>query len=85
MCDEVDGQAEVAESAGPADSVQVGLGRLGEVKVDDHVHRLDVDAPGEQVWGRDRYELKHKYMPCGVHTRKYYIGIHWITIPIKAR
>ena len=39
----------MAEAAGPADPVQVGLGVLGEVEVDDHVDGLDVDPPGEQV------------------------------------
>lgn len=47
--DEVDGQAKVAEPPGAAHAVQVGLGALGEVKVDDHIHGLDVDAAGEEV------------------------------------
>lgn len=47
--DEVDGHAKVSEPARPTDSVQVGLGHLGEVKVDDHVDGLDVDAPGQEV------------------------------------
>ena len=29
--------------------MQVGLGHLGEVEVDDHVDGLDVDTAGEQV------------------------------------
>ena len=32
-----------------ADPVQVGLGHLGEVEVDDDVHGLNVDAPREEV------------------------------------
>lgn len=47
--DQVDGQAEVAKAAGAPDAVQVRLGVLGEVKVDDHVHRLDVDSAREQI------------------------------------
>lgn len=47
--DEIDGQAQVAKPAGATHSVQVGLGVLGEVKIDDHVDGLDVDAPGEEV------------------------------------
>ena len=47
--DEVDGQAQVAVAAGAPDAVQVGLRGLGEVKVDDHVDRLDVYASREQV------------------------------------
>lgn len=49
--DEVDGQAEVAKAAGAAHAMQVGLAILGEVKVDDHVDALDVNAAREQVWG----------------------------------
>lgn len=47
--DEVDCQAQVPEAAAAAHAVQVGLAVLGEVKVDDHVHALDVDAAREQV------------------------------------
>lgn len=47
--DEVDGDAEVAEAARAADAVQVGLGHLGEVEVDDHVDGLDVNATREQI------------------------------------
>mmetsp|Transcript_18271 Transcript_18271/g.59604 ORF Transcript_18271/g.59604 Transcript_18271/m.59604 type:complete len:514 (-) Transcript_18271:337-1878(-) len=47
--DEVDGQAEVAEAAGPADAVQVGLCLLGEVEVDDDVDGGDVDPAREEV------------------------------------
>ena len=47
--DQVDGETEVAETAGAADTVQVGLGVLGEVEVDYHVHGLDVDTTGEEV------------------------------------
>lgn len=47
--DEVDGKAEVAEPSRAADAVQVSLGVLGEVKVDDNVDGLDVDTAGEEV------------------------------------
>ena len=47
--DEVDGEAEVSEAAGAADTMEIGLGGLGEVKVDDDVHRLDVDTSRQQV------------------------------------
>ena len=40
---------QVSESSRSTDPVQVGLGHLGEVEVDDHVDGLDVDAPGEEV------------------------------------
>ena len=42
----------MAEPPRPADAVQVRLRVFGEVKVDDDVDGLDVDAPREQV-GRD--------------------------------
>lgn len=47
--DEIDGNAQVTEAAGTTDTMQVGLGHLGEVEVDDHVDGLDVDTTGEQV------------------------------------
>ena len=47
--DEVEGDAEVAEAAGPTDAVEVGLRHLGEVEVDDDVDCLDVDTAGEEV------------------------------------
>ncbi len=47
--DEVDGDTEVTVAAGSPDAVQVRLGVLREVKVDHHVHRLDVYTPRKQV------------------------------------
>jgi hypothetical protein len=47
--DQVDGDTKVAEPATSTDPVEVGLGHLGEVEVDDNVYGLDVDTPGEQV------------------------------------
>eukprot|EP00952_Eustigmatos_sp_NYUAD-ZCMA_P003329 14551-Eustigmatos_ZCMA.PRE.1 len=47
--DEVDGEAQVAVAPRAADAVEVGLGRLGEVEVDHHVYRLNVDTSREQV------------------------------------
>ena len=46
---EVDGETQVPEATGAADTVEIGLSVLGEVEVDDHVHRLDVDSAREQV------------------------------------
>mmetsp|Transcript_97126 Transcript_97126/g.258092 ORF Transcript_97126/g.258092 Transcript_97126/m.258092 type:complete len:271 (-) Transcript_97126:782-1594(-) len=48
---EVDAQAEVPEAPRSADAVQVRLRVLGEVKVDDDVHRLYVYAAREEVGG----------------------------------
>ena len=49
--DEVDRQAQMSKTPGAADTVQVSLGALGEVEVDDDVDRLDVDPAREQVRG----------------------------------
>ena len=46
---EVKGNTEVAEAAGPTDAVEVGLRHLGEVEVDDDIDCLDVDTTGEEV------------------------------------
>ena len=39
----------MAVAAGAANAVEVGLGVLGEIEVDDNVDGLDVDSTGEQV------------------------------------
>ena len=49
VCNEVEGDTEVAEAAGPTDAVEVGLCHLGEVEVDDDIDCLDVDTTGEEV------------------------------------
>ena len=49
VCNEVEGDTEVAEAAGPTDAVEVGLRHLGEVEVDDDIDCLDVDTTGEEV------------------------------------
>ena len=49
LSDEVDSQAEVAEAPGAADSVQVGLCKLGKVEVDNDVDRDDIDTASEQI------------------------------------
>lgn len=47
--DQVDSQTKVAVAARTTNSVQVGLGILGEVKVDDNVDSLNIDTTGEQI------------------------------------
>ena len=49
VSDEVDGEAEVTKPSGPPYPVQVGLGSLWEVKVDDHIDRLNVNASRQQI------------------------------------
>jgi len=51
--DQVDGEAQVSEASGAPHSVQIRLGVSREVKVDDHVHGLNVDTAGEEVGGHE--------------------------------
>jgi len=44
-----DAQAWVSEAASSANAVQVGLGVLGEIEIDHHVHALDVNPSGKKV------------------------------------
>ncbi len=39
----------MAETTRATDSVEVGLSRHWEVKVDDYVHSLDVDPTGQEI------------------------------------
>ena len=54
--DEVDGQTKVPEAAGATNPMEVCLGRLGKVEVDDDIHRLNVDTSGKEIWRGDRGE-----------------------------
>lgn len=47
--DKVDGEAQVAVAARTANAVQVGLGVLGEVEVDNNIHGLNVNTTGKKV------------------------------------
>lgn len=47
--DEVDGKTKVTVSARSTNSVQVGFGILGEVKVDDNVDSLDINTTSEEI------------------------------------
>jgi len=49
ICDEVDRQAKVAKAPTAAHPMQVCFTVLGEVKVDDDVDALDVNAAGEEI------------------------------------
>lgn len=49
VCDKINGQTEVSESAAAANAVKVRLGVLREVKVDDHIDRLDVDTASQEI------------------------------------
>ena len=51
ISDQVDGESEVTEPSRASHSMKVGLRVLGEVKVDDDVDRLDVNATGEEIGG----------------------------------
>ena len=47
--DQIDGQAKMTVPAGSTNAMEVGLGILGEIKVDDDVDGLDIDTAGEQI------------------------------------
>ena len=71
----IDAQAKVTETARAANAVKVGLGVLGEIKVDHDVHRLDVNATREEV-GRNQAaassvaEVMEHSVPVGlIHPR----------------
>lgn len=44
--DEVDGQADLSESAGSTDTMQVCAAFPWEVEIDDDIDSLNIDAPG---------------------------------------
>jgi len=48
-CDEVHGQSKMTKASRPPNSVQIGLCIFWEVKVDDNVHRLNVNSAREEV------------------------------------
>ena len=48
--DQVDSDTKMSEATRATDTMQVSLGHLGEVKVDNHVHRLNVNSAREQIW-----------------------------------
>jgi len=47
--DQVDGQTEMSESARATNTMEVGLGVLWEIEVDNYVDGLNVDTTGEKV------------------------------------
>jgi hypothetical protein len=47
VCDEINSQTQMAKSAGATNSMQVSLGSLREVKINNHVNGLDIDSSGE--------------------------------------
>lgn len=71
--DEVDGQSDLPVPAAAADAVQVDVGLVGEVEVDDHVDGLHVDAAGDEVGGDQSLELalaeafEHPYALISLH------------------
>ena len=66
---QVDGHSEVTKAAGPSNTVEVGLGHLGEVKVDDHIYCLDVDASSEEVCG------ENEGVTLGLFRKKYVFAV----------
>lgn len=47
--DQIDGQTKMTESPGAANAVEVRLGILWEIEVDDHVDSLNIDTTGQQI------------------------------------
>lgn len=47
--DQVNSQTKVAITTRSTNTMKIGLGILGEVKVDDNVDRLDIDTTGEKI------------------------------------
>ena len=49
VSDQIDGNTKMAETTRATNSMQVSFGHLGEVKIDDHIHSLNVDTTSKQV------------------------------------
>jgi len=47
--DEIDGNTEMAETSGAADTMQVSFSHFWEIEVDHHIDGLNVDAASEEV------------------------------------
>lgn len=47
--DQVNGQTQVTETTTTTDTMKVGLGVLGEIKVDNNVDSLDIDTTGQKI------------------------------------
>jgi len=54
--DKVYCNAEMSVTSRSTDSMQVSLSMLREIKVNDHVHCLNVNASGEQIYKQRIYE-----------------------------
>lgn len=49
ISDKVDGNTEVSKPSTSANPVEIGLCHLWKIKVDDHIHSLDVYTTSEQI------------------------------------
>lgn len=47
--DQIDSQSKMSKSARTTDTVEVRLGILGKIKVDNNIHSLNIDTTGEQI------------------------------------
>lgn len=63
--DEVHCQPQVPKAAAAPNTVQVGLAVLGEVKVDDHIDTLDVNAAREQVCREHAQQVPKRGLAAG--------------------
>jgi len=49
VCDQVDSQTQVTKATATTDTMKIGFGVFGKVKVDNDVNGLDIDTTGQQV------------------------------------
>lgn len=47
--DQVDSETQVTETTTTTNTVEIGLGVLGEIKINDDVDGLDVDTTGQEI------------------------------------
>ncbi len=49
FCNEVDSESKMSEAACAADAMQVGIGFIRHVEIDDDVDCVNIDATGEEI------------------------------------
>ena len=47
--DEVDSETKMSEAARSTNTMEISLGILGEIEVDDHIHCLNIDTTGKKI------------------------------------
>lgn len=49
MCDHVDGNTKMTKATRATNAMQICLGRLGKIKIDHHIHSLNINATSKQI------------------------------------